>query len=286
MIPGAFDYEAPTSVDEAVSLLGSNGGREVKVLAGGMSFLPVLKMRLANPDLIVDINRIDEMRGVREDGDVLAIGAMTTHAEMTRNDLVRRYTPLLAKATQTVADPQVRHRGTFGGSLAHADPAGDLGACALAMDAEMVIAGPSGRRTVTAKEFFKDLFTTEVGPDELLVEVRVPKHEGWGSHYEKITHTAQTWSIVAAAALVRMDGGTVAEARVGLTNMGLVPLRATAVEQALVGKQLDEDTLRQAVQGVAEGTMPMADANADEEFRTHLCQVLTRRAIQRAGAGD
>ena len=279
MIPAAFDYEAPASIDEAIALLAGDGGREVKVLAGGQSMLPVLKMRLAAPDLVVDLGRIEGLRGVREDDDTLVIGAMTTHDEITRNPLVRQHALLLSRAAETVADPQVRHRGTFGGSLAHGDPAGDMGAAALAMDAEMVIAGPSGRRTVNAVEFFTDLFTTAVGPDELLVEIRVPKHTGWGAHYEKLTHTAQTWSIVAVAAVVRVDAGVIAQARVALTNMGLVPLRASGVEAELVGQPASVAAITFAASLAAEGTAPMADVNADEDYRRHLVQVLTRRAV-------
>ncbi len=280
MIPAAFDYEAPASIDEALALLADDGGgREVKVLAGGQSMLPVLKMRLAAPDLVVDLGRIDGLRGVREDDGALVIGAMTTHDEITRNPLVRQHALLLSLAAETVADPQVRHRGTFGGSLAHGDPAGDMGAAALALDAEMVIAGTAGRRTVSAVEFFKDLFTTEVGPGEMLVEIRVPKHTGWGACYEKLTHTAQTWSIVAVAAVVRVDAGLIAQARVALTNMGLVPLRASGVEAELVGQPASVAAITFAASLAAEGTMPMADANADEDYRRHLAQVLTKRAV-------
>lgn len=280
MIPTAFDYEAPTSVEDAIISLNAAGDREVKVLAGGQSLLPVLRMRLASPDLVVDLGRIEGLAGVREDGDTLVIGAMTTHDEVTRNPLIRQHALLLSLTAETVADPQVRHCGTFGGSLAHADPAGDMGAAALALDAEMVIAGPSGRRTVPALDFFPDLFTTAIGPGELLVEIRVPKHTGWGARYEKINRTAQAWSIVAVAAVVKVSGETIEQAKIGLTNMGLVPLRATAVEQALAGQPLD--AIVAAAEHAAEGTMPMADSNADEDYRVHLAKVLTRRAVAAA----
>ncbi len=279
MIPAQFDYEAPASVEEALSLLASAGDREVKVLAGGQSLLPVLRLRMAAPDLVVDLGRIPELRGVRDEGDVLAIGAMTTHDDVTREPLVRQHALLLAEAASTVADPQVRHLGTFGGSLAHADPAGDMPAPALALDAEFVIAGSGGRRTVPASEFFVDLFTTAVAEDELLVEVRVPKHTGWGAHYEKFAAVAQAWSIVAVAAAVRVEGGVVQEAKVGLTNMGLVPVRASAVEQALVGREATPEAIRDAAALAAEGTSPMSDANADEDYRRHLATVLTGRAV-------
>ncbi|MGF1664129.1 MAG: FAD binding domain-containing protein [Kineosporiaceae bacterium] len=279
MIPSPFDYEAPTTVEEAVALLGAAGDREVKVLAGGQSLLPVLRLRLAAPDLLVDLGRIEGLRGVRDDGDAIVVGAMTTHDDVVREPLVRQHALLLAETAQTVADPQIRHRGTFGGSLAHADPAGDLGAAALALGAEMVIAGPGGRRTVPGGEFFTDLFTTAVGEGELLVEVRVPKHTGWGARYEKFSRVAQAWSIVAVAATVRVEGGTIAEARVGLTNMGVSPVRAHGVERALVGAPATADAVRQAAAAAAEGTSPMSDANADDAYRRHLATVLTGRAV-------
>ncbi|HEY0807328.1 MAG TPA: FAD binding domain-containing protein, partial [Pseudonocardiaceae bacterium] len=183
MIPAAFDYLAPSTLDEAVRAL-ADAGEDAKVLGGGQSLLPVLRMRLAAPSVVVDLGKIAELRGVREDGDHLVIGAMTTHYDVQRDPLVREHAALLAVATDTVADPQIRHRGTFGGSLAHADPAGDLLAPALALDVEMVIAGPNGRRTVAAADFFVDFFTTALAADEILVEVRVPKYTGWGAHYE------------------------------------------------------------------------------------------------------
>ena len=228
MIPAQFDYHAPTTVEDALRLLAELGdaGQDVKVLGGGQSLLPVLRLRLAAPEVVVDLGRIDALRGVRDDGDAIVIGAMTTHDAVTRDPLVRQHALLLATASETVADPQVRHRGTFGGALVHADPAGDLLAPALALDAELVIAGPSGRRTVPAAEFFQDFFTTSVQEGELLVEVRVPSYTGWGAAYEKFSRVAQAWSIVAVAAAVRVEGGTIAEARVGLTNMGSVPIRA------------------------------------------------------------
>jgi aerobic carbon-monoxide dehydrogenase medium subunit len=287
MIPAPFDYLAPTSVDEALSSLSelTASGKDFKVLGGGQSLLPVLRLRLAAPEVIVDLRRIDEIRGVREDGGELAIGAMTTHDTMTRDPLVRQHALLLALAAETVADPQVRHLGTFGGALAHADPAGDMPAPALALDASMVIAGQSGRRTVAAADFFSDLFTTAIGEGELLVEVRVPKHTGWGAAYEKFHRVAQAWSIVGVAAAVRVQAGSIAEARVALTNMGSVPVRATAVEQALVGQQATADAIRTAAARAADGTQPPADANGDADYRRHLAGVLTRRALEAASAG-
>jgi len=285
VIPAAFDYEAPGSVDEAVALLAGAGDREVKVLAGGQSLLPVLRLRLAAPDLVVDLGRIEALRGVRDDGDALVIGAMTTHDDVTREPLIRQHALLLSLAAQTVADPQVRHRGTFGGSLAHADPAGDMPAPVLALGAEFVIAGPSGRRTVAAPDFFVDLFTTAVEEGELLVEIRVPKHTGWGAHYEKFSLVAQAWSIVGVAAAVRTEGGRIAEAKVALTNMGLTPVRASAVEQALVGQPATAEVIRAAAAHAPDGTQPMSDAGADEDYRRHLATVLTGRALLAAAGG-
>jgi carbon-monoxide dehydrogenase medium subunit len=279
VIPAEFDYEAPASVEEALALLASAGEREVKVLAGGQSLLPVLRLRMAAPELIVDLGKIGELRGVRDDGDAIVIGAMTTHDDVTREPLIRQHALLLAEAAHTVADPQIRHLGTFGGSLAHADPAGDMPAPALALDAQFVIAGSGGRRTVPASEFFVDLFTTALGEDELLVEIRVPKHTGWGAHYEKFNLVAQAWSVVAVAAAVRVEGGAIAEAKVALTNMGLVPIRAHAVEEALVGRPPTADVVREAAGLAAQGTSPMSDANADEDYRRHLATVLTGRAV-------
>jgi carbon-monoxide dehydrogenase medium subunit len=281
VIPAAFDYVAPTTLDEAVRAL-AEAGEDGKVLAGGQSLLPVLRMRLAAPSKLIDLNKVAELRGVREDGDAIVIGAMTTHYDVLRDSLVAEHAALLAEATGTVADPQIRHRGTFGGSLAHADPAADLPAAATAMDAEMVIAGPGGRRTVPVGEFFVDFFTTALGPDEVLCEIRVPKRTGWHAHYEKFNRVAQAWPIVAVAATVRVDGGSIAEARVGLANMGPTPVRATGVEQALVGQPATAEAIKAAAEHAAEGTNPPADGNADAEFRQHLARVLTSRAVSAA----
>jgi len=284
MIPAAFDYYAPTSVDEAVALLREHD--DAKVLAGGQSLMPALRLRLAAPEVIVDVGRIEELTGIREDGDALVIGATTPHSVVQTDPLIAEHARLISLATATIADPQVRHRGTFGGSLAHADPAGDLPAVAVALDAFFVIAGANGRRTVGAADFFEGVFSTAVGEDELLVEVRVPKYTGWGAHYEKFNRVAQQWSIVAVAATVRLDGGTIAEARVGLTNMGSTPIRATAVEQALVGQPATAEAIRAAAAHAADGTSPPTDLNGDADYRRHLASVLTRRAVlAAAGTG-
>ena len=278
MIPAAFDYHAPTTVEEALQLLSSSGD-DVKILAGGQSLIPVLRLRLAAPEVMIDLGRIPELRGISEDGDALVIGAMTPHSEVASSPMVRQHATVLAEAAETVADPQVRHRGTFGGALAHADPAGDLPAPVLALEAELVIAGPGGRRTVPAADFFEGLFATAIGEDEILAQVRIPKHTGWGGHYEKFTRVAQQWSIVAVAAAVRAEGGSIAEARVALTNMGAVPIRATAVEQALQGQPATAQAVAIACAAAAQGTDPPTDLNGDADYRRHLAGVLTRRAV-------
>ncbi|HET8640742.1 MAG TPA: xanthine dehydrogenase family protein subunit M [Pseudonocardiaceae bacterium] len=285
MIPAKFDYLAPFTVDEAIRAL-ADGGDDAKVLAGGQSLLPVLRLRMATPPLLVDLGRIGELRGVREEAGALVIGAMTTHYDVQHDPLIREHAHLLALTTATVADPQIRHRGTFGGSLAHADPAGDLGAAVVALDAQMVIAGMDGERTVPASEFFVDLFTTALWPGELLVSVRIPKLTGWGAHYEKLHRTAQAWSILGVAAAVRMDGGSIAEARVGLANLGATPVRARGVEQALVGGPATADAIKAAAAHAADGVEPLVDGNADAGYRRHLAKVLTGRAVaSAAGVG-
>jgi carbon-monoxide dehydrogenase medium subunit len=278
MIPAQFDYVAPTSLDEALAAL-AEAGDDAKIIAGGQSLLPVLRMRLNAPEKVVDLGRIDALRGVRDDGDAIVVGAMTTHADVLKDPLVREHAFVVTKAAEQLADPQVRHRGTFGGALAHADPAGDLGAPTLALDAEFVIAGSGGTRTVPAEDFFVDLFTTAIEDGEILTEVRIPKRSGWGAHYEKFVRVAHQWPIVAVAAAVKVDGGTIAEARVGLTNMGSTPLRARSVEQALVGKPATDEAVREAAATAAEGTNPPSDLNGDADYRRHLATVLTRRAV-------
>ncbi|TCK20117.1 FAD binding domain-containing protein [Pseudonocardia endophytica] len=278
MIPAKFDYVRPTSVEEAVQAL-QQGGEDAKILAGGQSLLPVLRLRLAAPSVIIDLGGIPELRRISEDGDRVAIGAMAAHHDVMRDDVVNQHVTLLAQATATVADPQVRHRGTLGGALAHADPAGDLGATALALDAEFVILGPGGTRLVPAAEFFQDYFTTAIGEDEILTQIRFPKYTGWKTHYEKFNRTAQAWSMVAIAVALKVDGGTISEARVGLTNMGNVPIRATGVEQALVGQAAGADVAKQAAEHATEGTSAPSDADAAADYREHLAKVLTGRAV-------
>ncbi len=279
MIPAEFDYVRPSSIAEAVTALGE-AGEDGKVLAGGQSLIPVLRLRLAYPSTIVDVGRIDDLRGVRDDGDAIVIGAMTTHDDVMHDSLVQQHAPLIAQATATVADPQVRHRGTFGGALAHADPAGDLGAVALTLDCEFVASGPSGERRIAAADFFQDYLTTALSPEEILTSIRVPKlGDGWSSHYEKFNRVAQAWSIVAVAAVVKRSNGSIEQARVGLTNMGSTPLRASAVESALAGSDASAEAIGAAAEHAAEGTSAPSDLSGKADYREHLARVLTKRAV-------
>jgi carbon-monoxide dehydrogenase medium subunit len=283
VIPAKFDYARPYSADEAVRVL-ADAGPEAKVLAGGQSLMPILRLRLSFPELLVDVGGIDALRGVHEEGHDLVVGAMTTHHDVVRDALVRMHAGLLAQAAATVADPAVRHRATLGGSLAHADPAGDLPAVCLALDATMVALGPQGYRTIPASEFFVDYLQTALRPDELLTEIRFPRMDGWGFHYEKFHRTAQAWAVVGVAAAVRRerDGGGIAEARIGLVNMGARPMRAHLTETALVGAAATEEAIGRAATMAAEGAHPPTDLSGSAEYREHLARVLTRRAVMAA----
>jgi len=282
MIPAKFEYTRPSSVSEAVRAL-ADGGEDAKVIAGGQSLLPLLRLRLAYPDLLVDIGGLDDLRGVRDTGDALEIGALTTHYSLTRDPLVREHCGLLAAAASTVADPAVRHRGTIGGSLSHADPAGDLPAVVAALDATLLASGPEGQRSIAATDFFVDYLTTALRPGEILTAVRVPKlGPGWGYRYEKFNVTAQDWAIVGVAALARRADGHVAEARIGLTNMGTVPVRARAAEQAAAGAEATRAALASAAAQADEGTAPPDDLRAAADYRRHLSRVLTGRALAAA----
>lgn len=281
MIPVAFEYTRPSTVDEALASLKA-GGEDAKIMGGGQSLMPVLRLRMAAPSVVVDCSRIDEMIGICEDDTHVIIGAATTHHAVMNDPLVKKYVPLLAEVTSTVADPAIRHRGTLGGALAHADPAGDQPSAAQALNAKFLIAGPGGRRTVDAKDFFVDYFTTAVGPDEILVSVAFPKlGDGWSFHYEKFNRTAQAWAMVGVAAAVRMEGGKIAEARVALTNMAPTSVRASQTEAALAGASSLAE-IASAAALAAEGTSPTSDIHADAEYRRHLAQVLTKRAVAKA----
>lgn len=285
MIPAEFEYAAPSSVADALALLAEHGD-EAKVMAGGQSLMPILRMRLNAPEMVIDLGRIAELTGVTDEGDSIRIGAMTTYADVLASDLVNEHAELLTKAVAEVADPQIRHRGTIGGALVHADPAGDVGAPVMALDAQMIITGADGQeRSVAADDFFVDIFETDVAEGELLTAIRIPKHTGWGSAYTKFVRVSHQWSIVAAAATVRAEGGSIVEAKVGLTNMGATPLRAASLERELVGKEATAEALREVCAGVAEGTNPPSDLNGDADYRKHLAGVLTRRAVLTAAGG-
>ena len=279
MIPAAFEYTRPASVDEAVRAL-AQGGEDAKVIAGGQSLLPLLRLRLAYPDLLVDIGGLDELRGVRDAGDALEIGALTTHYSLIRDPLVAEHCALLAATASTVADPAVRHRGTIGGSLSHADPAGDLPAVVTALDAVMLTSGPGGERAIAAADFFVDYLTTALEPGEIVTAIRVPKlGPGWGYRYEKFNVTAQDWAVVGVAALARRENGNVAEARIGLTNMGTVPVRARAAEAAAAGASATKAALTAAAAHADEEASPPEDLRAAADYRRHLARVLTGRAL-------
>jgi carbon-monoxide dehydrogenase medium subunit len=282
MIPGKFDYVRPGSLDEAVQAL-ADGGDDAKIIAGGQSLLPLLRLRLAYPDLLVDVGGLDELRGVTDTGDTLLIGARTTHYQIIHDPLVAAHCGLLAQAASTVADPAIRHRGTLGGSLVHADPAGDLPAVALALDATLIARGPRGEREIPAAEFFVDYLTSSLEPDEILTGIRVPKlGPGWGFRYEKFHRTAQSWATVGVAALVRRSNGSVTEARIGLTNMGTTPVRAAAAEAAAAGAEATRDALGAAAARADEGTNPPGDLHGAPDYRRHLARVLTGRALAAA----
>ena len=282
MIPAKFDYVRPASLASAVREL-AGGGEDAKVIAGGQSLLPLLRLRLAYPELLVDIGGLGELAGVRDAGDALVIGALTTMYSLIRDPLIREHCGLIAAAAGTVADPAVRHRATIGGSLAHADPAGDLPAVISALDATLVATGPGGERSIAPGEFFVDYLTTALEPGEILTAIRVPKlGPGWGYRYEKFQPTAQAWAIVGVAALARRDNGQVAEARIGLTNMGTVPIRARAAEAAAAGAEASRQALAAAAANADEGSSPASDLRAAADYRRHLARVLTGRAL--AGA--
>jgi len=282
MIPPQFEYMRPSSLAEAVQAL-SEGGDDAKVIAGGQSLLPLLRLRLAYPSLLVDIGRLGELAGVRDAGDALVIGATTTVYSLIRDPLIREHCGLIAEAAATVADPAVRHRATLGGALAHADPAGDHLAVITALDGTLIATGPGGQREIAPGDYFVDYLTTALAPGEILTAIRVPKlGPGWGFRYEKFQPTAQAWAIVGVAALARRADGHVAEARIGLTNMGTVPVRARATEAAAAGAEASREALAAAAANADEGTDPPDDLRAAADYRRHLARVLTGRALARA----
>ena len=278
MIPAAFEYEVAESVEHAIELLGSK--EDAKLLAGGHSLLPLMKFRLARPATLIDIGRVSGLSGVRDGGEHLAIGALTRHHDLNHDPLVQEHCPLVAYAAGLVGDSQVRHRGTIGGSIAHGDPASDLPTIALTLDAEIVMRGPGGERTVAATDFFQGFYETALEPNQVITEVRVAKTGAAGWSYVKFRRRALDWATVGVATIVEAGNGTIDRARIGLTNMGQTPLRAAAAEQALAGASREDVAV--ATANADEGTDPPADTSASADFRRHLCRVLTARAVEEA----
>jgi aerobic carbon-monoxide dehydrogenase medium subunit len=279
LIPAEFDYVAPGSLDEALKAL-SDGGDEAKILAGGHSLIPLMKLRLAAPALLVDLRRVDELKRVDRGNGVLRFGAMVRHHEVATGGF-----GLPSAAAATIADQQVRNMGTIGGTLAHGDPASDLPAVLLAHEGSVILRGPNGDREVAAADFFEDYLTTVVAEDEILTRVKIPALEGYGYGYEKFNRRQEDWAMVAVGALVKKGGdGTCADVRIGLTHMGSTPLRATAVEEALRGQPLTADSIAAASEMAAEGTEPPADLNASQDYKRHLARVLCKRALTAASS--
>jgi aerobic carbon-monoxide dehydrogenase medium subunit len=277
MIPAEFDYTAPDTLDEAIQAV-ADGGEDAKLLAGGHSLLPLMKLRLAAPSLLVDLRKVPGLHGVQREDGTWRIGALTPHA-------VVEHTPdlgVVSKAAGTIADPQVRNRGTIGGSLAHGDPASDLPAVMMICDASVTLQGPGGQRSVAANDLFRNYLETAIEPAEVLTEVRIPAYDGWGYSYQKFSRRSEDWAMVAVSVLVKQTGDVCEDVRVGLTNMASVPLRAGAVEEALRGQPLNQDSIARAAEQAAEGTDPPADLNASGDYKRHLARVLTRRALQEA----
>jgi carbon-monoxide dehydrogenase medium subunit len=279
VIPSAFEYVAPESLDEALAAL-RDGGEDAKVLAGGHSLIPLMKLRLASPSLLVDLRRVPGLSGIQREDGAWRIGAMTSHYEVSGGGL-----GLASAAAGTIADPQVRYRGTLGGSLAHGDPASDMPAVVLAAEGAVTVRGPSGQREVAAADLFQEFLTTAVDQGEILTEVRLPALEGYGFGYQKFNRRNEDWAMVAVCALVKKGAdGSCEDVRIGLTHMGSTPLRATAAEQALRGQPLEAERIRAAAEQAAEGTEPPTDLNATADYKRHLARVLCRRALEQASS--
>ncbi|MGO9497257.1 MAG: FAD binding domain-containing protein [Solirubrobacteraceae bacterium] len=278
MIPAEFDYTAPDTLEEAIQAV-TDGGEDAKLLAGGHSLLPLMKLRLAAPSLLVDLRKVPGLHGIQRENGNWRIGALTLHAAL-------EHTPdlgIVSKTAGTIADPQVRNRGTIGGSLAHGDPASDLPAVMLICDASVTLQGAGGnQRSVAANDLFRNYLETAIEPAEVLTEVRMPVYDGWGYSYQKFNRRSEDWAMVAVSVLVKQTGDVCEDVRVGLTNMASVPLRAGAVEEALRGQPLNKESIARAAEQAAEGTDPPADLNASAEYKRHLARVLTRRALEEA----
>ena len=285
MIPTEFDYRAPATLDEAVTLLASDLDG-AKILAGGHSLIPAMKLRLAQPQLLIDIARIKSLAYIREEGDQILIGATTTHYQLESSDLLKNICPLLPDCARSIGDVQVRNKGTIGGSIAHSDPAGDWPAAVLALNAELVLVGTNGERTEKAEDFFVDLLTTSLLPGEILREIRIKKPTGrFGQAYQKVPHPASGFAVVGVAVNLELnDDGSCKSVGIGITGVGVKAFRAGAVEAALTGTNLDDNAIAAAVAHVCDGIDPNTDLYASSDYRCHLAQVHTRRAIQAAKA--
>ena len=284
MIPPSFEYYAPRSIGEALSLL-SRLGSESKLLAGGHSLLPMMKLRFAQPAHLIDLNRIPDLRGIREEGAELVVGAMTTEADLIGSSLVRNKVPLLAEGAGSIADPQVRYRGTIGGDISHGDPGNDHPALMLALDASFVLTGPKGQRTVKADGYFLGLYATQLAADEILTQIRIPiPAAGSGWSYQKLKRKTGDFATAAAAVVLQMQGGRVARVAIGLTNVAATALRAREAEAALAGKPLDEASLGAAARLAMSICNPTPDQRGDVAYKTAMCGEMTRRALQAAAA--
>lgn len=280
MIPVAFDYEVAESVDHAVELLGQYG-EDAKLLAGGHSLIPIMRLRLAAPSVLIDLGKLENLRYVRDGGDHLKIGAMTRHRDLLFNDLIKEHCGIMGWTAGLLGDPSVQHRGTLGGTLSHGDASGDMPSVITALEGQIVVQGPNGERVVKASDFFRDYLVTDLGEQEVVTEVRVPKlgqNTGWA--YKKFSRRSQDWAMVGVAAIVERTNGTIGSARIALTAMGATPIRATSVEQALSGAS--PDSVGEAAQTADEGTNPASDSAASAEFRRHLARVWTKRAVEEA----
>lgn len=283
MYPAQFDYHTPATVKEAISLL-SRLGDDAKLLAGGHSLIPMLKLRLAQPKHLIDLRKVPGLSGIKDDRGAVVIGALTTHWEVESSTLLRQKCPLLPETAAQIGDPQVRNMGTMGGSLAHADPAADYPAAVIALGAELVAEGPKGKRTIKADDFFKGLLTTDLKPAEILVQIRFPS---WPAHggmsYMKFPHPASRFAVVGVAAAIALDGkGACSKVGVGITGAGTKALRAKGVEAALAGKALDAKTIQAAAEKAADGVDVQADLQGSVEYKTHLLKVYCRRALETA----
>jgi carbon-monoxide dehydrogenase medium subunit len=285
MIPAAFDYVAASSVDEAISLLGEHG-EDSKLLAGGHSLIPLLKLRLATPSVLIDIGRIPDLDFIRDAGDHVAVGALTRHVSLQDSSLLTSRVPLLAEAAGLVGDMQVRNRGTIGGSLAHADPASDLPAVVVALNGTIVARGPGGERNIAAQDFFQDIWTSALNPLEVVTEIRIPyPPNNTAQKYEKFSQRSADWALVGVAVSVTRANGSIANASVVLTNVGATPLRAKGVEDALRGQPANSEAIQVASERASDGLDPSPELKASPDYKRHLARILTRRALQASIGG-